>query len=444
MRISKRFIMLAASLLLLIMGTAHTAGAQSHEVQIVTIQANGPVTPAMAGYISRGIEVADARNAELLLIELDTPGGGVQTTLNVVQAIRASDVPVAVYVTPNGATAGSAGLLITLAGHASAMAPETAIGASSPVGPNGSELEPTLALKQKEIVAAEARSLAERRGESAVVLANDAVFDARAASATEAAEANLVDFVSADRAELLTQLEGLEVMVQGDIRTLDTLGATMTELPPTIIEQVLMLIVNPNIVVALFLIGIAGIIAEIASPGGWAAGAVGVACLGMALYGFGVLPINGLGVVFIVMALVLFGLEMAAAGVGVLAAAGVASLTVGLMITFGSPTFAGYEQLSIPLLITLMLVLSAMVGLYVRMIIRVRQRPTKTGQEGLIGKEARVIKPLTPTGTVFVQGERWQASLEEDEQAGRGERVIIVAVEGMSLTVQRGEKSVVS
>ncbi len=204
-------------------------GAQSDIPLVLVLNADSAVTPAMKEYISRGISLAEQRNAELVIIQLNTPGGDLLTTQAIITAIRTSTVPVVIYVTPRGAWAGSAGTLITLAGHAAAMAPETAIGAASPVGSQGQDLSTTEQAKAKNITLATVRSLAERRGPKALALAESTIDSAKAASATEALDAGMIDFIATDTSNLLSQLNGFTVQMADGPRILHTTGATTEE-----------------------------------------------------------------------------------------------------------------------------------------------------------------------------------------------------------------------
>jgi Membrane-bound serine protease (ClpP class) len=280
--------------------------------RVVWLRVEGALTPVVADYLRRGIEVAQDQGAEALVLQLNTPGGEVNLTLRLVSMIRESPVPVIVYVAPRGAIAGSAGTLVTLAGHLAWMAPETAIGAASPVGGQGEDLPQTLSQKVKEILKAQVRSLAERRGPDAVRLAEAAVESAKAVSAREALEAGLIDGIAESPEDLLRQLDGRTVSVSGGTRTLRMQGAVIVPLPMNIVEEILHRLVDPNIALILLAIGVQAILIELSNPGGWVAGFIGVVCLLLAAYGIGVLPVNWLGLLLIAVAIVLFILDIKA------------------------------------------------------------------------------------------------------------------------------------
>lgn len=426
----------AALLLVLIFSSPTSIQAQEEAPEIILLEADGPVVPALASYISRGIEEADARNAEAVIIMLDTPGGNVVVTLEIVQTILNSDVPVIVYVGPRGAKAASAGLLITLAGHAAVMAPETAIGASSPVGLQGEDLQGTSGEKVEQIVSAEARSLAERRGEEAVEVAGDAVFEAKAVSASEAVDAGLVDFMADDIDDLLNKLDGFQVEVNNRLRTVRTRDAQVIPMPMSALEEIMLLITHPNIVALLLSIGPLALIIEIRSPGGWVLGTIGVICIGLGLYGVGVLPVNWLGLIFVVLAIVLFVIEIGATTHGILTAAGATSLAAGLIILLNDPRVAPFGSLSIPLVIGQSLVIAAIFFFFAVMALRAQSRQPTTGREGLIGGTAVVTQDLDPQGTVLFLGERWKAETIEGTPLPVGSEVKIVKSSGLKLYVR--------
>ena len=410
---------------------------QTASNEVIVLQATGPIVPAFSEYIQRGLREAQSRNAEAVILMLDTPGGNLNDTLNIIQAIRNSNVPVIVFVGPRGAGAASAGLLVTLAGHASAMAPDTAIGATSPVGPQGQDLPSTEQQKVEQYVSAEARSLAERRGSDAVTLANDAVTQARAVSASEALQAHLVDFSAENVDDLLQKLDGFQVEVNGQPRTLHTAGATQTTILMSQLERVLMLLTDPNVVFLLLSIGVTAIIFEIRTPGGWIPGVIGVTSVGFALYGLGVLPVNWLGLVFIVMAFILFIVDVKAPTHGALTAGGVISMAVGAIILFSQPAIAPYGHLSIPLVVVWSLIIGGIFFFLVMMAVRAQKLRPTTGYDGLIGQVGRVTETLDPDGLVFVWGERWRAESVDRQPIPAGTEVEVVEAQNMRLRVRR-------
>ncbi|HEX7555716.1 MAG TPA: ATP-dependent Clp protease proteolytic subunit, partial [Leptolinea sp.] len=286
--------------------------AQSPAPQVLFLKYDGPVTSVMVDYISRGIQEAENLSYQAILLQMNTPGGSIELMNRVVTAIRASKVPVIVYIAPQGAMAGSAGTVITLAGHASAMAPGTAIGAASPVDSNGGDIGTTMESKVKEILKATVRSLAEQRGAKAIALAESTIESAKAVSAREAVDTGLVDVLAVDQQDVLSQLDGRSVVLGQGKQTLMLTGAQIQPFELSLIESLLMMLTNPNLLFLLLAIGAQAVLIEISSPGGWVAGFLGVCCIALAIYGMGILPVNLFGLVFMVVAFVLFILDIKA------------------------------------------------------------------------------------------------------------------------------------
>lgn len=410
-------------------------GAQSDST-VLLLETQGPLTPAMVEYLSRGISTAEEENAEALIFQIDTPGGSVDLMNRMVQAIRASDVPVIVYVAPRGAIAGSAGTVITLAGHVAAMAPETAIGAASPVGGQGEDLGETIEVKQKEILKATIRGLAERRGESAVALAEETIESARAVSAEEALQAGLIDFIASDVDELLRALHGYEIASLGG-RALETDGAQVTEIPQRFIERFLQVLTNPNIVFLLITVGVQAVLIELSSPGGWVAGFIGVACLALGIYGLGILPVNWFGLVFLATSFVLFFLEVKAPTHGALTIAGLASFIVGALVLFNTPSTPSFFRVSVPLVLGTGLVTAAFFMTIITFAIRAQMKRPEVGVESLVGRSGTTRVELAPTGLVHVAGELWNAKASKGEMIPADTEILVVGVEGLRLEVER-------
>jgi membrane-bound serine protease (ClpP class) len=413
---------------------------QSSSPVALVISANGALNPSMLEYLKRAVTAAEQRGAELLIFELNTPGGSIDLMQKMVETIRASSVPVVVYITPNGAMAGSAGTMITLAGHAAGMAPETAIGAASPVGAEGEDLGETLAAKEKNILKATVRSLAERRGEQAVRLAEATIESAEAASAREALAVGLIDFIASDRQDLLRQLDGFTVQIRGGDYTLRTTGIVVEEFTQSLIEQLLSTLTNPNIVFLLITIGVQAILIEISSPGGWVAGFIGVVCLALATYGLGILPVNWFGLVFIATSFVLFILDIKAPTHGALTAAGVGSLIVGALVLFNSPNVPNFQRVSVPLIVGMSVITGLIFLGILGFALRAQRLPAIMGQTSLVGKVGIVRDELNPSGTVQLSSELWTAELAAGEApAPSGAQVRVERVDGVRLVVRRVE-----
>jgi membrane-bound serine protease (ClpP class) len=396
------------------------------------LQIEGPVTPIMISYIERGIRTAEGDGAEALIVELDTPGGQLDQMKKIVQALLDADVPVVVYVYPQGAYAASAGTLITLAAHVAAMAPGTTIGAASPVGSQGEDLEQTIDTKIKEDMKAQVRALTERRGARAVTWAESAIEEAKSANAQEALELGAIDFVASDLNDLLAQMDGFTVKVGSRDLTLHTAGATVQNLPMTFAEQFLHIITNPTLAFILLTLGINAILYELSSPGGYVSGIIGVICLLLAFYSLGVLPVNYAGLIFIGLAFVLFVVDIKAPTHGALTVGGIICLIAGALILFNSPLY----RVSIVAVVSVAVVTGGFFAFAVAKVIQAQKRPPVTGREGLVGQLAQARTALAPQGTVFIKGELW-AALAVDGPIEAGEQVQIVGVEGFVLHVKK-------
>lgn len=424
------------TLLWMVMLLGPALGAVAQEARHVDVlQIEGAVTPIMISYIERGIRTAEADGAEALIIELNTPGGQIDLMNKIVQSILDADVPVVVYVYPRGAYAASAGTLITLAGHVAAMAPDTTIGAASPVSSEGEDLSETMETKVKEDLKAQARTLTARRGEQAVAWAESAIEEAKAATAQEALDLGVIDFVAAGPDDLLGQMDGFEVTVDGREVVLHTAGGQIDELPMTAVEQLLHTVTNPTIAFILLTIGLNAILYELSSPGGYAAGIVGVICLLLAFYSLGVLPVNYTGLIFIALAFVLFVVDVKAPTHGVLTAGGIGSLIAGALLLFNSPLY----RVSVIVVVMVAVITGLFFALAIAKVVRAQTWPVVTGREGLIGGVGEARTPLEPAGSVFVRGELWQATAVNGPIA-KGEQVEVVAVEGLRLIVKRAPK----
>lgn len=426
-------------LLLFIAFTAFQAAfAQGNGPVAVVLTADGPIMPPMLEYIKRGIETADQRDAEALVIMLNTPGGSVDTMLEIIAAIRDSDVPVVVYVAPRSAIAGSAGAMITMAGHASAMAPETSIGASSPIASSGENLNSTADTKAKEIVKASIRPFVAPRGERALKLAEAMIDEAKAVTADEALAAGLIDFVSDDLEDLLQSLNGFTVEMKDGPRTLDTTGVEVQMLDISFIEQLLLLLTDPNIAFLLLAIGVQAVLIELSSPGGWVAGFIGAVCITLAVYGLGVLPVNWFGIIFMIIAFVLFVLDIKAPTHGALTTAGVASFIIGALVLFNSPGTPEFQRVSVPLVVGTGVFIGLIFFTIMMIALRSLHKPVSMGAESYAGKTGTVKSFDGEAGQVQVGSELWSAEKTPDsDDIRKGDKIEVVEVRGLRLIVRK-------
>ncbi|NOH01063.1 MAG: nodulation protein NfeD [Chloroflexi bacterium] len=424
--------------LLIAFATAQAVFAQSREPVAVALTADGPIMPPMLEYITRGIETAERRNAEVLVIELNTPGGSVDTMLEIIAEIRASSVPVVVYVSPRNAIAGSAGAMITMAGHASAMAPETSIGASSPISSSGENLNTTADTKAKEIIKASIRPFVTPRGEKALQLAEAMIDEAKAATADEALDAGLIDFIADDLEDLLQLLDGFTVQTGDGARTLETKNLEVQPLEMSFIEQLLLMLTDPNIAFLLLAIGVQAVLIELSSPGGWVAGFIGAVCITLAVYGLGVLPVNWFGIIFMIIAFVLFVLDIKAPTHGALTIAGVASFIIGALVLFNSPGTPDFQRVSVPLVVGTGIFLGLLFFGILMIALRAQHKPVQMGGEAYVGQAGTAHSFSGDAGQVQVGAELWSAEKAPgSEPIGKGDKIEVVEVRGLRLIVKK-------
>ena len=414
--------------------------AQTEAPLVIVLTADDAVGPPMVEYVKRGLTWAGKQGAELVILQLNTPGGSIESMTEMVELLRNSPIPVVVYVAPKGAMAGSAGTVVVLAGHAAAMAPDTAIGAASPVGSQGEDLGETIQAKVKNILKAQVRSLAQERGPRAVALAEQTIENAAAASADEALDAGMVDFIAVDIPDLLRQLDGFKVKINSTEQILVTRDANVQTVSESFIEKLLAILTNSAIVFLLITIGVQAILIEISTPGGWVAGFIGVVCLSLAAYGLGVLPVNWFGAVFLILAFVLFILDIKAPTHGALTAAGTVSLIVGALVMFNSPNVPSFQRVPVPLVIGASLSTGIIFFIIMLIGVRAQKRPVSMGTESLVGRLGTARSSLAPHGQVQLGGELWTAELAEGENAiSGGDRVQVVSVDGLRLRVRKAD-----
>ncbi|PKN98721.1 MAG: hypothetical protein CVU42_10925 [Chloroflexi bacterium HGW-Chloroflexi-4] len=418
--------------------TSKPVTAQSEASVVISMNFNGPLTPVWRTYLQRGVDQAVNLNADLIVIELNTPGGSIELMNNLVQQILASPVPVAVYVAPQGAMAASAGTLLVLAGDYAAMSPGSVIGAASPVGSQGEDIEATMEAKTKEILKASVRAMAERRGEDAVALAESSIQDAKAASANEALAVNLVDYIAEDLNDLLAQINGQTLTVDGKDVVIHTEDAFLVKLKASFIENLVGTLVNPNIVFVLLSLGVQAILIELSHPGGWVAGFFGAILLALAGYGLGILPVNWFGLVLIGISFILFILDIKAPTHGALTIAGVATFIAGALVLFNSAQTPVFGRVSVPLVVGMGVFIGASFFAIVMIAVRAMKTPVVTGQTALVGRSGLAVTEINPTGIVQVAGERWSAKLAEGEKPiMMDELVEVVRTEGLKVVVQK-------
>ncbi len=425
---SKIFVIIFLPLVFLSSGFV---AAQQGDIYIVTVA--DAISPGTADFIKSGIKTAEDNGAACIIIELDTPGGLAESMRLIVQNILASRVPVVVFVSPGGARAASAGVMITMAADVAAMAPGTNIGAAHPVGAGGQDIDGKMSEKVINDMVAQAKSVAERRGRNAGWV-EDAIRESVSVTETEALKENIIDLIARDTDDLIRQLNGWEIKDRGPLK-LD--GAAKIILEETLRTKILRTISNPNIAYILMMIGLAGLYFELSHPGAIFPGVIGGICLILAFFALQTLPVNYAGILLIVLAIIFFIMEMKITSYGLLSIAGIVSLMLGSLMLFEGDT--PDMKLSLQVLLPTIVVISGFFVAVAGLVFRAqRSRPT-TGTRGLVGEIGIVKKALTPEGKVFVHGELWnaraQGPVEEDT------KVRVVKVVNLLLEVESVEES---
>ena len=406
---------------------------QDASPRVIVLTFKGQITGILASYVEAGIAEAARRNAEAVVILLDTPGGSIDLMDRVVQAIINAPLPVIVYVYPSGAHASSAGTFITLAAHVAAMAPNTTIGAASPVGPGGIDIPDTLREKIENTLVEDIEQLARRRGEPAVEWARKAVLEAAAADAEEALALGVIDFVAADLNDLLQQADGFEVSGNFGTRALRTANARIEEFPLGPVQDFLNRVITPSLAILLITLGIQLLIAEFSQPGGYVPGIAGAIALILGIYALGVLDANYAGLALIALAFLLFILDIKLGTAGVLTIGGIISFIAGAALLFYQP----FVQIPWLTIISLSLLTAAFFAFIVAKVIHAQKHRPWTGMEALLGREAEARTDLNPHGLVYIEG-LWQAEAE-DPPIPAGSRVQVVGYQGLRLRVRRWE-----
>jgi membrane-bound serine protease (ClpP class) len=387
---------------------------------IRVIRVAGVINPVLADFISIELDEANNGNAQAFLIELDTPGGLDSSMRVIIQKILASKIPVIVYVYPSGARAASAGALITLAADFAAMAPGTNIGAAHPVsigisGAGDSEQGKTVMEKVVNDAVAYARSLAEQRGRNRE-WAEQIVRDSISTAAQQALELKVIDLIATDEQELLKKLDGRTYLRNGEARKLVTRGAVLSYAEMTWRQEIFNTLSDPNVAYMLLMLGILGIFFEISQPGVILPGAIGSLALLLAFLGFQTLPVNYIGVLLILLAIILFILEVKVVSYGMLTVGGLIALTFGSLILVDSPE--PYLQISRSIIAATVLVCAGVISLVLFFVVRVQKTRFVSGLEGMTGERGQAVTALNPRGRVYVHGEYWDAHAEETIAAG--------------------------
>lgn len=408
-----------------------TAGAGERVVHLITI--NGSINPATADFIREAIQRATQARAHALIIELDTPGGLLDSTKEIVKDLLGSPIPVMVYVAPSGAGAASAGVFVTMAANIAAMAPGTNIGAAHPVAGSGQDLGEDMRTKVENFVASMSKSIAQERGRN-VEWAEKAVRESVSITEQEALNLNVIDLVATSREDLLRQTNGREVRVQQRSVRLEVAGATIVEQEMRLRQKVLNILANPNVAYLLMMAGLLGLYVEFTHPGLFFPGVAGAICLLLGFAALQVLPINYSGLALVVLGIALLIAELFLPSFGTLGIGGMIAFILGSLFLFDTTESDLMLDPSIVFAAAATFgVVTLVVGLLVA---RTQRRPAALGSEGLVGERGEVREAVAPgrPGKVFVHGEYWTAMADRDLPVGT--TVEVVRVEGLRLHVR--------
>jgi len=403
--------------------------APQRHIDLVTI--DGVIGPISSRIILKAIESSIKDSSEVLVIELNTPGGLDESMRLVTREILNSEIPVIVYVSPSGSRAGSAGVFITLSAHIAAMAPGTNIGAAHPVT-LGAQVDSTMMEKVENDAAAYIKTIASKRGKN-TEWAEEAVRKSSSITEYEALKLKVIDLVANNLRELLDSCDQRKVSLPSGERTLNTKGVEVKRIRISLRDEILGVITNPNIAYILYSLGMLGIFFELSNPGAIFPGIIGGICLILAFFSFQSLPINYAGLLLMALALIFFILEVKIVSHGALTIGGIISMLLGSLMLFESPE--PYMRASLSVIIFVVLATAAFFVFAVGMGLKAQRRKTTTGEAGMVGEVGVARSPLKPEGYVFVHGEIWKA--EADEPIEQGEKVVVKEVEHLTLKVTK-------
>lgn len=408
--------------------------AAEEKAPVYVINIAGSINPPVADFITRSVNKAEKDKAAALIIELDTPGGLDTSMRSIVQTLLNTPVPVAVFVSPSGARAASAGVLIVLAADVAAMAPGTNIGAAHPVNIGGKDIEKTMAQKVEKDMVAYVRSIAEQRKRYPDWF-ESAVLKSESVSAEKALELKIIDLMANDLTDLLQKIEGRQITTSKQPKAIRTKGLPVVPLKEDLRDRILRTISDPNLAYVLMMLGMMGIFFELAHPGGIFPGVIGGISLILAFFALQTLPVNYAGVLLILLAIIFFVAEVKVISHGLLTIGGIIALILGSLMLF--KTGEGQMGVSLQVLITTVLVISAFFIMVISMAVKAHNRKPQTGTQGILKELGRVQTRIAPDqpGKVFVHGEYWHA--RSDETLEPGEAVEVIGIENLLLTVKR-------
>ena len=427
-----RFIFILPFLYLLFFFCPAPASAEENSSVVLVITVNGVINPASAEFIEKSIKNANEKKYEALVIELDTPGGLDTSMRNIVKAMIGSEVPVIVFVSPSGSRAASAGVFITMAANIAAMSPGTNIGAAHPVSVGG-KMDKTMEAKVTNDAVAYIKSIAASRGRN-VKWAEDAVRKSISSTEKEALQNRVIDLVTKDIHSLLIAVDGRKVKTASGIKVLRTKNATVIREELGVRQRILNFISDPSVAYILMLLGFYGLFFELTSPGSLFPGIIGGICLILAFYAFQTLPINYAGLLLIVLAIILFILEIKIISHGILAIGGIISMIIGSLMLFESP--APFMKLSLAIILPAVAVTTLFFTLTISLAVKAHKKKPVTGAEGLKGSIGIATTDITAdNGAIKIHGEIWAA--RSDEPVTKGERVIVESVSDLQVKVRK-------
>jgi Nodulation efficiency protein NfeD len=400
--------------------------------RINLIEVDSIINPVSAEYIIDSIKTSEKESAQCLIIKLDTPGGLDTSMRQIIKEMLNTQVPIIVYVAPDGARAASAGVFITMAAHVAAMAPGTNIGAAHPVSMGGGKMSREMSEKVENDAVAYIQSIATKRKRN-LEWAEKAVRESVSIKADEALKINVIDLVSPNLDDLLQKLDGRKVDIDGKKVILATKGATVRDLKMTLREKILATLTDPNIAYILMMLGVAGLYFELAHPGAIFPGVIGAICLILAFYSFQVLSVNYAGILFIILAIILFLAEIKVASYGLLSIGGTLSLLLGSLMLFDSSS--PYLRPSLAVLLATIAITAAFFMTVATIAFRAYIRKPASGSEGMIGLAGVATSRIAPSGKVFVHGEYWNAESEEVIDEGAG--VEVIGIKGLQVKVKK-------
>jgi membrane-bound serine protease (ClpP class) len=387
---------------------------------------DAPIHPITSEYILNTIDRAEVARADLIIIVLNTPGGLDSSMREIIERILSSEVPVAAYVSPNGARAASAGFFISIACDLFVMAPGTSTGAAHPVGVTmtGQQMDETMAEKITNDAASYIKTLAEKRGRN-TKMAEDAVRESLSYTETEALDSGLIDLIAQDMTKIIDFFDGKTIKrFDGKEQVLELSGEDVIDMPMSARQKFLLTISNPNLAYILLMLGLLGLYFEFSNPGAILPGVLGGICLLLAIFSFQILPINYVGLILILLAIGLFILEIKIQSYGILSVGGIIAMVIGsiMLIDAPIPELRPSLKFIIPVAVGLSLIFLFLVVIA----IRAHAKKVSTGKEGLVGEIGVAQSDLSPKGKVFVHGEIWDAEADEDIPKGTDVKVVEV------------------